>query len=131
MNAIICVDDESLVLISLKTALKKEFGTQFIYESALNAYDAMEIIDDLYSNGVRIILIISDWLMPGIKGDEFLIQVYEKYPDIKSILLTGMMNEKSIEDLHNKINLVKIVYKPWTKESLIDVIKQEIEYTPI
>ena len=126
MNAIICVDDESLVLVSLKTALKNEFGTQFIYESALNAYDAMDIIDDLYKEGVRIILIISDWLMPGIKGDEFLIQVYEKYPDIKSILLTGMANEKSIESLHEKVNLVKIVYKPWTKESLIDLIRREI-----
>lgn len=126
MNAIICVDDESIVLTALKTTLKKEFGDRFIYETALNAVDAMEIIDDLNKEGVEIILIISDWLMPGIKGDEFLMEVYRKHPTIKAILLTGMINEKFLDDLYTKTNLIKIIYKPWTKENLINLIKDKV-----
>ena len=87
--AILCVDDEKMILDSLKTQLKTNFGTRYLYEVAENAADAMEIIDELSEDGMDaiVIVIVSDWLMPGMKGDEFLIRIHEKYPNIVTVLL--------------------------------------------
>jgi len=69
LKAILCVDDEILILLSLLRELKSFFGETFVYERATNANQAFKVIDELALEGIKLILIISDWLMPGIKGD--------------------------------------------------------------
>ena len=88
-GAILCVDDEPIILLSLVQELKRTFGNELAYERAMNAEAALATIEALEKEGVRVILIISDWLMPGIKGDEFLRIVHERYPDIKTIIFSG------------------------------------------
>ncbi|HAG80524.1 MAG TPA: hypothetical protein DCL61_04970, partial [Cyanobacteria bacterium UBA12227] len=68
----LCVDDEVVVLNSLKIQLKNEFGDTYLYEVAESADEALEIIEEFHEDEIRILLIVSDWLMPGMKGDEFL-----------------------------------------------------------
>lgn len=46
-NAILCVDDEPIILIALKQELKKQFGNEFQYETAINANEALEVVDEL------------------------------------------------------------------------------------
>ena len=43
-KVILCVDDERIILSSLKSQLKKNFGSQFQYEFAENAYEAMDLV---------------------------------------------------------------------------------------
>jgi CheY-like chemotaxis protein len=74
-KAIICVDDEIIILESLREQLEKHFGDQYIYETAESGEDALEIIDELEDEDIEIAIIVSDWLMPGMKGDKFLLQV--------------------------------------------------------
>lgn len=88
-GAILCVDDEPIILLSLVQELKRTFGGELEYEQAMNAEAALKTIEDLEAEGVRVILIISDWLMPGIKGDKFLEIVHERYPGIRAIMITG------------------------------------------
>lgn len=76
-NAILCVDDEPIILISLVQELKNKLGREFIFETAQDAIEALEVIDDLVSKGTKVVLIVSDWLMPITNGDEFLIQVHK------------------------------------------------------
>lgn len=121
---ILCVDDEMVVLNSLKIQLKKEFGDDFLYEIAENADEAMEIIDEIGEAEESVILVIvSDWLMPGIKGDEFLIGVHKKYPKIVKIILTGQADELAIERVKKQANLHHCLYKPWDGKELIEIIK--------
>ncbi len=70
--AILCVDDEALILLAIKEELKNAFGGRFLYETALTADEGIQIIQDLVEDGIRLVLVITDWLMPGMKGDEFL-----------------------------------------------------------
>lgn len=121
-KAIICVDDEKTVLASIKTQLKNNFGDKYLYEMADNAKEALEVIDELIADGTKIILIVSDWLMPGMKGDEFLIKVHEKYPNIITVMLTGQANEESIEKARVEAGLFACLYKPWSAEDLVNVI---------
>lgn len=126
-KSILCVDDENIVLDSLKSQLKRRLGSDFSYETALNAEEAFEIIEDLYNEGVKIVLIVSDWLMPGIKGDEFLVKVHELYPDMINILLTGRAELEAIENAKNNANLFACLEKPWAEDELISIIKKALE----
>ncbi len=121
---ILCVDDEMVVLNSLKIQLKKEFGDDYLYEIAENADEAMEIVDEIGESETSVILaIVSDWLMPGIKGDEFLISVHKKYPKIVKVILTGQADELAIERVKQQANLHHCLHKPWNGKELIEIIK--------
>lgn len=122
-SVILCVDDEKVVLDSLKIQLKREFGDNYIYEFAENADDALEIIAELEKENKTILVIVSDWLMPGIKGDEFLIRVHEKHPDIVKVMLTGQADENAITKVKEQANLHACLYKPWSGEELVETIK--------
>lgn len=120
---ILCVDDEVVVLDSLKIQLKKEFGNTYFYEFAESADEALEIIDELHEDNTEVLVIVSDWLMPGMKGDEFLIRVHEQYPNIVKIMLTGQADKEAIERAQQNANLHRCLYKPWKGQELIDIIK--------
>lgn len=126
-STILCVDDEKIILNSLKSQLKSHFGSFFNYEIASSAEEALEIIEDLYDSGVQILVIVSDWLMPGIKGDEFLITVHSKYPAIVKLLLSGQADETAIENAYKKANLRTFITKPWEESELIRIIDSCIE----
>ena len=125
--AIICVDDESVVLNSLKIQLKNEFQDAYLYEFAESVEEALEIIGELQAEEISIVAIISDWLMPGTKGDEFLIHVHRKLPKVTKILLTGQANLEAIERASHQANLLCCIYKPWDGKELIETIKSGLE----
>lgn len=124
---ILCVDDERLILDSLQMQLEDAFGDDYLYEFAENAGDALELIDELNEDRLNILVIISDWLMPGIKGDEFLIRVHEKFPQIVKILLSGQAEKAAIERAKRYANLYRCIYKPWHEEELVETIKQGLK----
>ena len=120
---ILCVDDEKVVLKSLKTQLKSAFGNAYVYEMAESAADALELIDELNDNEISLILIVSDWLMPGMKGDEFLVRVHQKFPNIVKIMLTGQADEAAVNRAFDEANLHRCLQKPWSESELIETIK--------
>lgn len=120
---ILCVDDERMVLHSLRTQLSAAFGNEYLYEGAENAEEALELIQELHEEDVSILLIISDWLMPGIKGDELLVRVHKKFPKVIKILLTGQADEVAINRAKNEANLHCCLFKPWSETELLATIK--------
>lgn len=125
--AILCVDDEVTVLKSLRITLENSLGDTYLYEIAESPDEAMEIIADLDLESVPVIAIISDWLMPGMKGDEFLIEVHKKYPQIVKIMLTGQADKEAIERAKKYANLYDCLSKPWNERVLIDTINSALE----
>lgn len=125
-SAIICVDDEVVILDSLKKQLKRQFGDRFIYELAENAEEAWELMEELYIDGIEVIVIVSDWLMPGTKGDEFLIQIHQRFPEVVTVMLTGQAEESAIERAKQEANLHACLYKPWTEDELTQIITTAI-----
>jgi response regulator RpfG family c-di-GMP phosphodiesterase len=96
---------------------------RYFYELAESVEEAWEVIEELYEEGIRIIIVISDWLMPGIKGDEFLIQIHRRFPDIVTIMLTGQADEAAIERTRRLASLHACITKPWSERTLIGKIK--------
>jgi CheY-like chemotaxis protein len=120
---ILCVDDERMVLDSLRTQLAAEFGNAYTYEGAEDAEEALDVISEIYDDEASVIVIISDWLMPGIKGDELLIRIHEKYPNVIKIMLTGQADEVAIERAIKEANLHRCLSKPWSEAELLATIK--------
>lgn len=123
-KAILCVDDEKIIILSLVEQLQEKFGDQYIYETAMSADEALMVIDELVDDQVKVILVISDWLMSGMKGDEFLIKVKNLYPGTVNIMLTGQANPQAIENITRNGALNAYVSKPWNKEELMNKISE-------
>ena len=123
---IICVDDDKSILISLKAQLNHYLGEEFQFEFAECAEEAWEVINELKSENKAISVIISDWIMPRIKGDEFLISVHEQYPDIVKLMLTGHAEEDAIKRATKDANLVACLSKPWDIDELIGIISKHV-----
>jgi CheY-like chemotaxis protein len=120
---ILCVDDERMVLDSLRTQLAAEFGNAYTYEGAEDAEEAFELISELNDTEVSVIVIISDWLMPGMKGDELLIRIHKQFPKIVKIMLTGQADEVAVNRAKKFANLHCCLSKPWSEAELLETIK--------
>ncbi|TGN06947.1 response regulator [Leptospira ilyithenensis] len=125
-KAILFVDDEQIILMSLKSQLKKHFGNEYRYETAQNTEEAWSIIEELVDEGIYILIIISDWLMPNQRGDEFLRDVHKKYPKIKKIIISGHIDENSLNKLKGEVNLHSFLNKPWSETDLIKKVEDAI-----
>ena len=119
---ILCVDDEPDILNTLKMQLKNEFKNDYFYELAESGDEALDLLKD-FQEEVQVIVVISDWLMPGIKGDELLIKVHQKYPKIIKVMLTGQADAAALQRAVEEADLYCCLYKPWQSKDLIEIIK--------
>ena len=115
---IICVDDEKIIVDSLKAEIKSAFKGQLIVETAESGKEALEIIEDYKSQNKIIPIVVSDWLMPEMKGDELLTIVHSMLPDTKKILLTGQVTTTGLGNAINQAKLYRFIPKPWNAEDL-------------
>lgn len=126
-KAILCVDDDALILESLKTQLVQVYGHEYIIEIAESGEEALEIIDFLTERNISVLAVISDWLMPNMKGDELLVQIHQKLPLITTILLTGQADEKAVDNAFKNANLKAYIPKPWSLEAIKQVLDKVFE----
>ena len=109
-HTILCVDDETNILNSIKRLLRKE-GYRLL--TASSGIEGLKILEE---NDVH--LVLSDQRMPQMSGTEFLAEVRGKYPDVIRIILTGYTEVDSITESINKGNIYKFFLKPWNDQNL-------------
>lgn len=126
-SSILCVDDESTVLTSLKEQLKRTFEDQYTIEIAESGEEALEIVEEFVDSPETLPLVISDQIMPGIKGDELLIRIHKQLPNTLKILLTGQANAEAVGNAVNNANLYRFIAKPWEKQDLILTISEALK----
>ena len=122
-QAILCIDDERIILQSLRDQFMRNFGNNYTYEFAESGDEALEVIEELNDDDVQILVVVSDWLMPEMKGDELLIKIHQNFPKIVKILLTGQADETAITRAKKEANLYCYISKPWEEKILIEAIK--------
>ncbi|MEG4210812.1 response regulator [Microcoleus sp. S13_B4] len=115
---IVCIDDEPDVLNSLKIELKKAIGDRCIIETAEGGADALELLADLKADECEIALVLSDYIMPDIKGDELLRKIHESSPDTLTIMLTGQADLEALSNAIKYAKLYRYIPKPWQNEDL-------------
>ncbi len=125
--AIVCVDDEPTILRSLGEQLKRSFGQQYDIELVDSGIEAIAICAELIEEGIDIAVVISDQIMPGMTGDQLLIELHSLYPKASKILLTGQANADAVGNLVNADALYRYVSKPWDETDLILTVKEALK----
>jgi phosphoserine phosphatase RsbU/P len=124
---ILCVDDESIILDSLNFLFRNSFEDKYSVEFAESGAEAIELIEELLEENREIAIIVSDYLMPGMKGDEFLINAHKILPNTKKILLTGQADFRAVTNTINSANLYRFISKPWQNEDITLTISEAIK----
>ena len=125
--AILLVDDEPFLLESLAEELERHFGGDYQIEAAESGEEALDIIEELHEDGIEIAIVISDQVMPGLKGDELLSQIHLQYPNILKIMLTGQAEVDAVGNAVNSANLYRYLTKPWDVTDLILTIQEALK----
>ena len=125
-QVIICVDDERTVLRSLKAELQEAVGNDYTIEIAEGGEEALELIEELLEDGDEVLLIISDHIMPDMKGDELLKQAHIILPKSMKIMLTGQADIGAIANAINSANLYRYITKPWQSEDLKLTVREAL-----
>ncbi|MGE0083256.1 MAG: response regulator [Desulfococcaceae bacterium] len=120
---ILCVDDEKFILETLKKQIRYIFADKYRYEVAESAEEGWEVIEELSVERPIQCLIFSDYLMPDVRGDEFLIQVHQKYPEIIAVMLTGQVDPHTLGQLREKLPLHRCIHKPWSLQDIIEAVE--------
>jgi putative nucleotidyltransferase with HDIG domain len=114
MGRILIVDDEPGVLRGLERALAKR-GWEVVSESS--AERALALVKDTSPD-----VVISDYLMPEMRGDELLNRLEERHPDAIGILLTGCGDWGVAKDGVNRGHAFRLLEKPWEEGEVARVV---------
>jgi len=125
-RAIICVDDEKIILQSLKNELQELIYEGYIVETAESGVEALEVIGELLEAGYELPAVIIDYIMPGMKGDELLKKIHQISPATIKIMLSGQATIDGITSAINQANLFNYIEKPWKRENLRSVLNEAI-----
>ncbi len=121
-RAILCVDDEPIILLALVQELRKSLGTEFLLERAMGPEEALGAMENLEAEGTSLALVISDWLMPGMKGDELMVAIWQRLPETPVIFITGWAEAPAIERIRQSGPVLAVLKKPWDSRELRELI---------
>ncbi len=124
---ILCVDDEPLVLASLKVELVRALGGSCIIETAEQASEAIAVFDELLENKQEIALVLADHIMPGIRGDELLRRLHERSPQTLTIMISGQADLETVARSIREARLYRYIPKPWRSEELSLTVIEAIQ----
>ncbi len=110
---ILVVDDEPAVAKLVSSVLAKR-GYEVFFET--DAYRAIE----LATNGLRIDLIVSDVIMPRIKGPELIRTVQRHSPSVLGVLMSGYTGEEHREEF-------PLIHKPFSADELVAAVSRALD----
>jgi CheY-like chemotaxis protein/glycine cleavage system H lipoate-binding protein len=112
---ILVVDDEQVVLDSVKKHLRKE---NYSLVTVLSAEEGLDILNDSVPD-----IILTDLMMPEIDGLEFMKIVKNKYPQIPIVMITGYATINTALQA-TQLGAFDYIAKPFTKSELISVVQR-------
>jgi len=126
-SIILCVDDDKTILTALRTLLSTITGNNYRIEIAESGLEALEICEEFAAEGNEPKVVISDFIMPGMRGDELLVRLHIKYPNMIKIMLTGQGDFSAVIRVINEANLYRFIDKPFKNADLVLTAKTAIE----
>jgi signal transduction histidine kinase len=116
---VLCVDDEPHVLAALSDGLRRRF-------EVVTAQGGGPGLQALANQG-PFTVVVSDYMMPGMNGGEFLAYARVAAPDTVRLLLTGQTDMHTAIDAVNEGNIFRLLNKPCAIPDLIVVLDAAVE----
>lgn len=116
---ILIVDDDKGILQSLAHLLKDE---NFEVLTAESGAEGLEILKQ--SEGIGVI--VSDQLMPGMSGIDFLCKAWDLAPDALRIMLTCYDSLNVEHEACYKAGAFRFITKPWRSEELLRALRDAV-----
>jgi diguanylate cyclase (GGDEF)-like protein len=118
-SAILCIDDEPIVTQALRSLLEQNLHEIDVVEVAEMGKEALEVIDELVADGIELKVVVADYIMPQMRGDELLVRIHQQLPEVKTIMLTGQSDVSGVKRAINEAALYHFIEKPWHNEDLL------------
>lgn len=115
---LICVDDESQILSSLKRLLK---GEPYEVQTFTSGAEALAFLRARARAGKEVVL--TDFRMPGMNGGELLKILAEERPGAGRVVLSGYSDNATVEALRAEGVIQGLMAKPWEPEELKQALR--------
>ncbi len=119
MRTVLFVDDEQ----SIRNAIERMYLERDDLR-CLFAASGQEGLDILAKEDVWVV--VSDYLMPGMRGIEFLSKAKGIRPDTIRIMMTAYADLTIAIDAINKSEAYRFVTKPWNNKELMDTVDEAL-----
>ncbi|MDD2897144.1 MAG: response regulator [Desulfuromonadaceae bacterium] len=119
MKSVLFVDDEQ----SIRNAIERMYLERDDIR-CLFAASGLEGLDILKREDVWVI--VSDYMMPGMRGIEFLSKAKGIRPDTLRIMMTAFADLSIAIDAINKSEAYRFVTKPWINKELMDIVDEAL-----
>ena len=117
-NAVLLVDDEANILNAL-TRLFLDRDVRVL--RAGNGEEALGIV-----RREPVAVVVSDNLMPGMRGVELLSRVRDLSPDTVRVLLTGYADLPTAIEAINRGEVFRFHVKPWVDEEIVRTVEEGV-----
>lgn len=116
MANILVVDDSELARSLIGDVLTKAGHT---VETAGGGGEALDVLAKKTFD-----LLLTDWVMPGMMGEELIQRVQNTYPTLPILVITSYYDSDLLSK--ERIPPGKVVKKPFTNEDLLDAVARSL-----
>ena len=119
MRTVLFVDDEQSIRNAIERMYLERDDVRCLF--AASGQEGLDIIgrEDVW-------VVVSDYLMPGMRGIEFLSRVKGVKPEIVRIMMTAYADLTIAIDAINKSEAYRFVTKPWNNKELMDIVDESL-----
>ncbi len=117
MRTVLFVDDEKPILKAIERIYHDRSDIRILV--APSAQDGLEILKQ-----EEVWVVVSDYMMPGMKGIDFLSRVKLLYPQTVRVMMTAYADLTIAIDAINKSEAYRFITKPWVNRELTETIDE-------
>jgi CheY-like chemotaxis protein len=110
---VLVVDDSADVLVAVRAFL---LGEGYVVVSAADGDTALRLV----ASDPEIVVLITDFAMPGLSGVELIAQAIQMRPDLKALMITAYPGADGLAELPSHI---KVLTKPFRRAFLLAQVK--------
>lgn len=126
MKAILLVDDEYVILESLRLQVMRLIDNDILLEVASSAEEAKHVAQELSDQGQQLVLAISDFNLGDGKGTEVLSCISNLFPTAQKAILSGQSDIKTLDEFDEKYGLDAFISKPWNYDLLSSLVHKAV-----
>ncbi len=116
---LLIVDDEPQICNALTRLLRAD---GYSISHALNPVEGLQLMQEQPFD-----VVLSDYMMPGVNGVEFLSQVSQSFPHTVRLMLSGQADMSAVIDAINSGSIFKFILKPWSNDGLRNTIREAFQ----